>query len=34
VMWQLKTSARGSGLDAVKGAIDVGNDVVGVLDAD
>src|SRR5256885_17106579 len=33
VMWQLKTIARGSGLDAVKGAIDIGKDVVKVLDA-
>src|SRR6266704_3150141 len=34
VMWQLKTRARGSGLDAVKGAIDIGEDVVRVFDAD
>ena len=34
VMWQLKTSARGSGLDPVKGAVDVGDDVGLVLDAD
>ena len=34
VMWQLKTMARGSGLDAVKSAIDIGQDVVGFLDAD
>src|SRR5206468_2267995 len=34
VMWQLKTRARGRGLDAVKGAVEVGNDVVGVLDTD
>src|SRR5207302_6156585 len=34
VMWQLKTRARGSGLDPVKGAVDVGEDVTGVLDSD
>src|SRR5438093_9820515 len=34
VMWQLKTTARGSGLDAVKGAIDISEDVLRVLDAD
>jgi hypothetical protein len=34
VMWQLKTRARGSGFDAVKGAIDIGEDVVRFLDAD
>src|SRR5437588_2035466 len=34
VMWQLKTSARGSGLDAVKGAVDIAEDVVKVLDPD
>ena len=34
VMWQLKTSARGSGLDAVKGAVDIGEDVMQVLDPD
>src|SRR5256885_4832941 len=33
VMWQLKTRARGSGLDAVKGAVDIGEDVRLVLDA-
>ncbi len=33
-MWQLKTSARGSGLDAVKGAVYVRKDVSLVLDAD
>src|SRR5439155_16637085 len=33
VMWQLKTTARGSGLDAVKGAVDIHKDVVRVLDA-
>jgi len=32
VMWQLKTSARGSGLDAVKGAVDVRDDVVLIFD--
>src|SRR6266446_52954 len=34
VMWQLKTMARGSGLDAVKGAVDIRKDVVRVLDPD
>src|SRR5438477_13135777 len=33
VMWQLKTRARGSGLDPVKGAVDIGEDVRLVLDA-
>src|SRR5437660_3009060 len=34
VMWQLKTRARGSGLDAVKGEVDIGQDVARILDAD
>src|SRR5438445_13337243 len=34
VMWQLKTRARGSGLDAVKGEVDIGQDVAWILDAD
>src|SRR5438094_4223694 len=33
VMWQLNTRARGSGLDAVKGAVDISEDVSLVLDA-
>src|SRR5437016_12727824 len=33
VMWQLNTRARGSGLDAVKGAVDIREDVRLVLDA-
>ena len=34
VMWQLKTRARGSGLDAVKGEVDIGEDVIRIFDAD
>src|SRR5207302_8944391 len=34
VMWQLKTRARGVVLDALKSAIDVGEDVLGILDTD
>ena len=33
-MWQLKTRARGSGLDAVKGEVDIGDDVIRIFDAD
>src|SRR5438094_9814462 len=34
VMWQLKTRARGSGLDAVEGEVDIGDDVIRIFDAD